>query len=100
MAVSAKADTFLDAVRRDEMAADWELIVTVGDQPTPMYFTGGHTKDNKLLIIGATTRGGIDRFCDELLTTGTEYATHCPSPDEKARTEGPRRERARQRLVR
>ena len=44
------------------MAFDWELIVAVGGQPTPLYFTGGRTNDDNLLIIGATTRGGIDRL--------------------------------------
>ena len=55
---SAKAGTFLDAVRRDQMVFDWELIVTVGGQPTPLHFTGGLTSDNNLLIIGAMTAHG------------------------------------------
>ena len=64
---AAKMSTFLDAVRTDQMAFNWELNVTVGNQPTILQFTGGRASDGNLFVIGATTREGVNHFYDELL---------------------------------
>ena len=50
---AAKVRTFLDTVRTDQMAFNWELTMTVGGRPTVLQFTGGRASDGNLFIIGA-----------------------------------------------
>ena len=71
---AAKMSTFLDAVRTDQMAFNWELNVTVGNQPTILQFTGGRARDGNLFVIGAATGEGVNHFYDELLEVGNEDA--------------------------
>ena len=71
---AAKVSTFLDAVRSNQVAFNWELIVTVRNQPTILQFTGGRSSDGKLFVIGATTRDGVNHLYDELLGVGNEHA--------------------------
>ena len=72
---AAKVLAFLEAVRQEQAAFDWELTVPVGGQPTPLHFTGGRVGNGKLFILGAPTRAGIDRLYDELLGISNEHAT-------------------------
>ena len=72
---SEKVGAFLETVRSDQRAFGWELTIEVGGQPTLLYFTGGRATDDNLLILGATTRAGVVRLCDELVSTSNEHAT-------------------------
>lgn len=72
---AAKVRTFLETVRAEHVAFDWELTVPVGWQPTPLHFTGGHAEDGNLFIIAAPTRTGVDRLYDGLLSISNEHAT-------------------------
>ena len=90
---SAKFGTFLDAVRSDQMAFDWELIVTVGDRPTLMYFTGGRTNDDKLLSSEQRRVRESFGYATSYSALATSTRALVPSLDEGARAEGPRRRR-------
>ena len=45
----AKVATFLDAVRTDEIAFNWELTLAIGGQPTVLHFTGGREQRRQLI---------------------------------------------------
>ncbi len=73
---AAKVRAFLEAVRTERMAFDWELTMPVNGKPTPLQFTGGRGDDGNLfIIIGAPTRAGVERVYNELLDVRNEYAT-------------------------
>jgi signal transduction histidine kinase len=67
-----KAEAFLDTLRRQLAAFNWEINVPVGDgRPTPLHFAGGATQDG-FLIVGARSRSGVARFYEELIRINNE----------------------------
>ncbi|MEO8483189.1 MAG: GGDEF domain-containing protein [Acidobacteriota bacterium] len=59
------ATRFMDTLRAEGFALDWELPIVVRGRQTVVKFSGGATNDG-LLIVGQTNRSGVRRLFDEL----------------------------------
>jgi two-component system, OmpR family, sensor kinase len=73
-----KANNFLEELRMNKAAFDWELNVTLGDRPVSLHFAGGAV-DNHILIIGAESRYGIARLYEELMRKNNKQADTLPA---------------------
>lgn len=66
----AKADNFLEALRRESVAIGWELLVPA-DPPQPFYFAGGRVEAD-FLVIGAGTEEDVLGMYQELMAITNE----------------------------
>src|SRR6185369_13956940 len=73
-----KANNFLEELRMNKAAFDWELNVKLGDQPVSLHFAGGAV-DNHILIIGAGSRYGIARLYEELMGKNNKQSDTLPA---------------------
>lgn len=60
-----KASRFLETIRAQHAAFNWELTVPVQDWLIPLHFAGGAT-DEGFLIVGAKSRSGVAQLYQEL----------------------------------
>ncbi|HEX8204083.1 MAG TPA: hypothetical protein VF590_26640, partial [Isosphaeraceae bacterium] len=67
-----KACRFLEELRRDGVAYDWELNVPVRGRIRIIH-VNATADDGRLLVIGATSRSGVARFHDELMRMNNEH---------------------------
>ena len=70
-----KALTFLQALRTQRAAFDWELNVPIEGRPESLHFAGAALDAARVLIVGARNRVDIEHFYSELLRINNEQAT-------------------------
>lgn len=68
----AKADTFIETLRRESVAIGWELLVPA-EPPRPFYFAGGRVEAD-FLVIGAGTEEDVLGMYRELMAITNEQA--------------------------
>jgi len=69
-----KARAFLEALRAQSAAFNWELNVPVeSGRVEPLHFAGG-AADTGFLVVGAKSRSGMARFYEELVRINNEQA--------------------------
>jgi signal transduction histidine kinase len=81
--------SFLDILRRDSAAADWELNIATGTSgiPSALHFAGVRSAD-RLVIVATLSRWDIDPFLHELVVMSNEQTTTIRSVlKEKGRTD-------------
>jgi len=66
-----KALSFLLDIRRNRLASDWELNITLGGKTRTMHFYG-LLEDNKLLIVGALNNSSALRLLENTTKTGVK----------------------------
>ncbi|MGK2857423.1 MAG: sensor histidine kinase [Thermoanaerobaculia bacterium] len=68
-----KAGALLDLMRTEHAAFDWELVVPAGGRNEVLHFAGLRAGE-QLVVIGSTTRAGLDDCSEELLRMSNEQA--------------------------
>ncbi len=68
-----KGFRFFSEVKSKGTAFDWELCVVVGGRCEVLHFAG-YAGTGNIFIVGAKTRAGVLRFCDELMQINNDQA--------------------------
>jgi signal transduction histidine kinase len=69
-----KAEAFLDEIREERGASQWQLLVERDSKHQEVYLAGGPAEDGGFLIIGARSQEGAAELYSELMEISNEQA--------------------------
>ena len=101
----AKAESFLEELRRQGAAFGWELVVRArGGELQALHFAGAAEPSGGFLVVGARSRAGVARAYEELVSINNEQANALRAAAKdlslRAREAGERDERVYEELTR